>query len=124
MKKFILLMVLLFSSSIFATGFNLDKDHPKFETVEKNLIVNTESGNLGVLTSSIYMLGEIKSEKAVIPLVKILRNSESEELKILSALSLTKIGTPYSRYIVKRVGELSEDKKTSEMLIKFYNATK
>ncbi|MFA8343839.1 MAG: hypothetical protein ACEPO8_12785 [Rhodothermaceae bacterium] len=124
MKNLLVLIVVLMLGVTFAENAAITKNHPKFDQIEKNLINNTKSENHGVLYSSIIMLGEIKSENAVMSLAKILRGNYSNDLKIVSALSLAKIGTDYSKYIVRRVAELSDDKKTSELLRKFYFATK
>jgi len=124
MKNLLILISILMLSTTFAESKKITKKHPKFNQIEKNLINNTKSENHGVLYSSILMLGDIKSENAVMPLAKILRGNYSTDLKIVSALSLVKIGTNYSKYIVKRVAKLSDDKKTSELLKRFYYATK
>lgn len=123
MKKLLLIMVLMFSV-IFAGKFNISKEHPKFEQIEENLIHNISSENTGVLYTSILMLGDIKSENSVNKLARILRGEYPQEIKIASALSLAKIGTTYSKYIIKRVTDLTEDKKIAELLNKFYAAAK
>lgn len=124
MKNLLVLTIVLVLGVTFGGVHNLSKDHPKFKQIEQNLIHNTTSNNSGVLYSSILMLGELQSENAVIPLAKILRGNYSNEIKIVSALSLAKIGTTYSKYIVKRVAEFSGNEKTAELLKKFHSAAK
>ena len=46
----------------------------------KNLLIGLESKNNGLISSSAFYLGEYNSTQAVIPLMKILKNSESGEL--------------------------------------------
>ena len=48
----------------------------QYARAEQNLLIGLESDNQGVKESSAYMLGEIKSAKAVVPLMKMLRSDD------------------------------------------------
>lgn len=127
MKKLTLLIaavltVTFLSTSIFAGNYEIKKDHPKYVQIEANLLAGLQSGNLGLQASCAYMLGEMQSEKAVDALVSILRMNEDERLRLMSALSLIKIGTEKSVYLVKRTGEFSDNPRLSRMCQKFYTA--
>lgn len=121
MKKllFSIFVVLISFSSVFAANTKFTK--AKNELIEKNLLVGINSENFGLKTSSAYFLGENKSSKAVIPLLKMLHNEESEEARILAALSLVKIGNPVGVYAVKMAAKFDNSEKVRKMCVKFYN---
>jgi HEAT repeat protein len=70
--------------------------------VEKNLIEGLKSQNLGLVTNSAYLLGEVGTSKSVIALMKVLKDGETEEERISAALALTKINTEKAMYAVKQ----------------------
>ena len=70
--------------------------------VENNLIEGLKSQNLGLVTNSAYLLGEVGTSKSVIALMKVLRDGETEEERISAALALTKINTEKALYAVKQ----------------------
>ena len=88
----------------------------------QNLLIGLDSDNSGLISSSAYYLGELSSTEAVIPLMKMLRNSEQEELRISAALALLKIGDARGIYAIKRAIVFDESKRVSNMCEKFYNA--
>ena len=88
----------------------------------QNFLNGLNSDNAGLTSSSAYYLGELSSTEAVIPLMKILRNSEKEELRISAALALLKIGDQRGIYAIKRAIIFDESKRVSDMCERFYNA--
>jgi len=123
MKRTILtlsLILCLTPTLIFAS------DPPK--PVIKNLTVNTvksliaglESDNLGLKTSSAYMIGELEIKEAVIPLMKVLRNNENEQARIIAALSLYKIGSPTAIFAVKQASKFDKSERVRKMCFRFY----
>ena len=88
----------------------------------QNLLIGLDSDNTGLTSSSAFYLGELSSTEAVIPLMKMLRNSEQEELRISAALALLKIGDARGIYAIKRAIVFDESKRVSDMCEKFYNA--
>ncbi len=48
----------------------------QYARAEQNLLIGLESDNQGLKESSAYMLGELKSSKAVVPLMKMLRSDD------------------------------------------------
>ncbi|GJQ62116.1 MAG: hypothetical protein SCALA702_11690 [Melioribacteraceae bacterium] len=120
LKSFAVLFVLL---SLTGTAF---AEQPpvvkKFNsaTMEQNLLMGVNSANTGLKVSSAYHLGEIKSDKAVLSLIKMLRDSEKEEERIAAALSLTKIGTTKAIYFVKEASKYDDSKRVRELCNKFY----
>jgi hypothetical protein len=125
MKSFTTLLLLLFF--VFAT-FSIAAEPVKEQrTFNKNLaiqnlLIGLDSDNAGLTSSSAYYLGELNSGEAVIPLMKILRNSEQEELRISAALALLKIGDERGIYAIKRAIVFDESKRVNDMCEKFYNA--
>ncbi|MGB5849469.1 MAG: hypothetical protein WBH40_13330 [Ignavibacteriaceae bacterium] len=88
----------------------------------QNLLIGLDSYNTGLTSSSAFYLGELSSTEAVIPLMKMLRNSEREELRISAALALLKIGDARGIYAIKRAIVFDESKRVSDMCEKFYNS--
>ncbi len=88
----------------------------------QNFLIGLDSDNIGLTSSSAFYLGELNSTEAVIPLMKILRNAEQEELRISAALALFKIGDARGIYAVKRAIIFDESERVSDMCEKFYNA--
>lgn len=119
-KSFAILSILaLFAGNIFAEQLPVVRSMNTL-AVEKNLIQGVDSDNTGLKVSSAYQLGEIKSEKAVLPLLKMLRDGQNEEERIAAALSLTKIGTDKALYFVKSAARFDQSKRVRELCNKFY----
>jgi len=110
-KSYLLIVVVIF---LFTTSLISAKGNPspksilaeKYETIEANYLIGLNSDNDGLQQSSAYFLGEIKSEKAIIPFMKILRSSEKEYMRIYAALALVKIGDPRAVYYSKKNGNI------------------
>ena len=92
------------------------------ELTTKNLLIGLKSNNNGLISSSAFYLGEFNSTQAVIPLMKILKNSGSEELRISAALALLKIGDARGIYAIKRAIKFDKSERVSNLCSKFYNA--
>jgi hypothetical protein len=90
------------------------------ETIEINLLSGLDSGNEGVQTSAAFFLGEMKSEKAVIPLMRLLHSSASEEARIVAAVSLYKIGDARGLYAIKENGRFDESELVRRLCDSFY----
>ncbi len=121
-KIFALFMLLSIASSVFAFSQKIDKTHPKYEQIEANLLEGLKIGNFGLKLDVIYRLGEVRSARAVNPLIKVLRTDKDERLRIVAALALMKINTERSIYMVKRVAIFGNNDKVRKMCKKFYNA--
>ena len=69
----------------------------KYEQVESNYLkgLNSDVHNLKLCCA--YFLGELKSQKAMIPLMEMFRN-EKDDAKLVAAWSLLKIGDPRGVY--------------------------
>lgn len=92
------------------------------ELIEENYLVGISSTNQGLKVSSAYFLGEMKSSKAVIPLMKILREDKSESARLASALALVKIGDARGIFIVKRTIDFNDHEKVRKLAKHLYSA--
>ena len=90
-----------------------------FETLEQGLT----SDNEGLKAGSTYMVGEMRCQRSVVALLKILHSNQSEELRILAALSLYKIGDSRGIFAIKKAITYDESKRVQQMCELFYRAT-
>lgn len=122
MKIKLFFAILFLSTVLVAQDNNIGNKVCSYDNIEKSYLSGFFSDNLGLRISSAYFLGEIKSSMAVIPLMEMLRNSESEEERLIAALSLTKIGDERGIYLLKYQSEFSDCERVRCMCEKFYNA--
>ena len=98
-----LVLAVAFTTSVLAGTERKDAQATfQKEQVEANLLAGVNSGNSGLRTSAAMMLGDIRSTKAVIPLLRMLKNESDERARIVAALALYKIGSPVGIYAVKQ----------------------
>lgn len=118
------LLLTLFSTSCYSREISKtqNEDVKKKELIAKNLLNGINSENLGLKTSSAYFIGEFCCDKAVIPLLRILHNDESEEFRILAALALYKIGDSRGIFAVKKAIRFDKSERVRKMCDKFYRA--
>lgn len=117
----IILSTLLFTGYTFA---DVNKNVPEvntYEAIELNRLIGLASDNEGLRVSCAFNLGEMKSKKAVIPLMQLLREGKTCEERIIAALSLVKIGDPQGVYMVSRLAKFHDCDRTRRMCEKFYN---
>ena len=89
-------------------------------TVE-SLIIGLNSDNLGLRSSSAYMIGELRLSQALIPLLRILHTEKNEELRIAAALALYKIGSPIAINAVKQAVRFDDSERVSKLCANFYS---
>jgi HEAT repeat protein len=87
-------MVLVIAASASAGDKTLFGSTEKYERAEATLLQGLASDNEGLRESAAYMLGELKSDRAVIPLMGILRCESCSTARIVAALALCRIGEP------------------------------
>ena len=92
----------------------------KYEAIEANYLTGLNSDNQGLKVSSAYFLGNMKSSKAVIPLMKMFRNAKNNGAKLVAAWSLLKIGDSRGVFLVKRESELDNFSGINPMLHQLY----
>ena len=89
-----------------------------YNQIETNMLIGIKSNNTGLQTSCAYFLGEMKSDRAMIPLLKLVTNGKTEEARIIAALSLYKIKSKIGMY---RLKQLSETYEESELVRKVFD---
>ncbi len=114
------MLVLLFSVTTLAGNKTNEKKETAHKAAIENLLVGLSSNNYGLKTSSAYVLGELKAEKAVIPLMRMLHNEKTEDARIVAALSLYKIGNPVGIYAVKMARKFDSSERVRKMCSNYY----
>ncbi len=94
----------------------------QYANAEATLLNGLQADNLGVKEGSAYMLGEIQSTKAVIPLMKILRADKQESSRIVAALALCRIGDARGIYAVKQATRFENSERVAQRCAYFYNS--
>jgi len=94
----------------------------QYAKAEANLLLNLKSENQGVREGSAYLLGELRSDRAVLPLMAMLRNGESESSRIVAALALTRIGDARGVFAVKRAAIFDDSEQVQQKCAFFVNA--
>ena len=122
--KFFLAAVLTVAMVVPARGSDPGSDEVEARKCKAipNLLIAIQSDNEGLRESATYLLGEFKCEKAVLPLMSILRGSESESSRIVAALALCRIGDSRGVYAVKRAALFDDCPEVQNRCAWFYNA--
>jgi len=118
---FAISLSLILSSQILPQENADEKISPK-EACIKTLLGGIKTENLGLQASCTYMLGELCCKRSVITLLDILHNNPSEELRILAALSLYKIGDPRGIFAIRQAVKFDTSERVSRLCEKFYKA--
>lgn len=92
----------------------------KLLLIEDNLLTGIKSKNSGLQTSCAYFLGEMKSSKAMIPLLRLARNGATEEARIIAGLSLYKINSNIGLYQLKGLSERDESELVRKVFDRIY----
>jgi hypothetical protein len=92
------------------------------EACIRTLMQGLNNENLGLQAGCAYMLGEVCCEKGVVGLLDLLHNGRTEELRILAALSLYKIGDTRGIFAIKQAIRFDDSKRVSRMCEIFYKA--
>lgn len=97
----------------------------KTDLIEANLLKGLNSGNIGLQTSCAYFLGELKSQKAILPLMRIFRSSDNNnKLRSEAAISFIKIGDPRGIFLIKREAIFSDSQRIKKMCTHLYKSYK
>jgi hypothetical protein len=92
----------------------------RYEKAEANLISALASDNAGLRESAAYMLGEMGSTKAVVPLMRMLRESDTESARIVAALALCRIGDGRGTFAVERAAQFDGSANVKALCAWFY----
>jgi hypothetical protein len=127
MKKYLLVFivlaaVILFSATLYSQPVPKRSIQMNETQIFENLLIGSKSCNKGLCGSCIYMMGELCCKESVIPLLGLLHNAECEEIRILAALSLCKIGDARGLYAVKRAAIFDDSERVKRLCDLFYKA--
>jgi hypothetical protein len=116
-----LALMIMASTMVLAGGQSRLLTPEQYARAEENLLIGLQSDNEGLREGSAYMLGELQSSRAVIPLMALLRNGESESSRIVAALALTRIGDARGVYAVKRATKFDPSERVQQKCAFFVN---
>ena len=119
----ILTTIILFSATLFSQPVPKRTIQMNEAQISENLLIGINSCNKGLCASCTYLIGELCCKKSVIPLLSLLHNAECEEIRILAALSLCKIGDARGVFAVKRAAIFDESQRVKRLCDLFYKAT-
>ena len=93
-------------AAVTVSGMAGDNEQPSYDKnqAEANLLVGLASDNLGLRESCAFMLGEIGSKKAVVPLMAMLHDGV-ESSRVVAALALSRISDARGVYAVKQAAK-------------------
>jgi hypothetical protein len=130
---FSVLLVVALSMTLFAGGikkptrsisttyndFTLFSEE-EYDQIEANMLTGIKSDNTGIQTSCAYFLGEMKSDRAMIPLLRLVQNGGTEEARIIAALSLYKIESKIGMYRLKYLSETDKSELAKRVFGRIY----
>ena len=119
MKKVLVPIVTLLLVSTAVAGENVEAS-ALTPQAEENLLIGLASSNIGLQESAAYLLGEMNCDRAVIPLMQMLR-SERESARVVAALALCRIGDARGVYAVKRATSFDESPQVRQRCAWFYD---
>jgi len=118
-------IALAITTALPATANDLQKElgGAKYHMAVKNLLVgvDNENNNCGLRRSAIYMLGYLKADEAVIPLMKVLHSCPDEKSRLAAAWALCKIADARGEYAVKQAVRFDESTRVQMHCAWYYN---
>jgi HEAT repeat protein len=118
-------IVLAITMTLPATAHDMRKDlgDAKYDLAVQNLLVGIgdEFNNDGLRRSAIYMLGQLKAEEAVYPLMNVLHSSPDERSRMAAAWALCQIGNSRGEYAVKQAVRFDKSAKVQMHCAWYYN---
>lgn len=115
-----MLLISTLATSLFANKPKTISEREK--VIVENLLEGVNSENSGLKVSSAYFLGELKSEKALLPLMSLLKNGNTEAERVIAALSLIKLKNEKGLFAVKQRIEFDPSPFVRNMCKQFYLA--
>jgi len=112
-------LVLLIATSGFAKEKMTSRTVLSENSIE-SLMIGVESANLGLRTGSAAVLGQFKTSKAVIPLMKDLKENKDERVRLQAAVALWKIGDPRGIYTIKQASKFDESERVKKICAILY----
>ncbi len=106
-----------------ATALDIRKEigDAKYDRAVENLLKGATSDNAGLRRSSIYLLGELEAQDAVIPMMRVLRSCTDERCRVAAAWALCKVGDARGTYAVKQAVRFDDSPKVKLHCAWYYN---
>lgn len=124
MKRLNLILFVFFVAILGQVSFGsnnpVKKSEMNRELIIKNLMVGVKSDNYGLRTSSALLLGEFKADESVIDLLRMLHSEETDDARIVAALSLLKIEDSRGIYAIKQAIRFDKSERVKKLCEKFY----
>lgn len=127
MKTFIIAVVMLFTVQMVSAQevFSEEKKSIIVDNLERAIV----SENTGLHTSGALVLSELiydsyldkdDASEAMIPLIKLLKNGETEEERIAAAVALYQLGNSIGIYQLRNVGVFDSNEKIATICKNLY----
>jgi hypothetical protein len=94
----------------------------RHQIVYKCPLEGLKSHDADIRLDCAFVLGEMKYQKAAIPLMGLLRDDPDEAVRIVAAESLIKIDNPVGVFLVSRTAKFNDYAHVRKLCEKFYNA--
>ena len=111
---------MLVATLAYAGPGEMYRSAPDDELTEAKLLDDVSCDNCQTKENAIYDLGELRSEKAVIPLMAVLHSDQDESSRIVAALALCRIGDARGTFAVKRAARFDSSEKVRTLAAWFY----
>jgi HEAT repeat protein len=122
MKSTLAVSVALLSAALaYAGPGDVLRPAPDLEITEAKLLDDVHCDNCQTKESAMFDLGELRSEKAVIPLMDVLHSDADESTRIVAALALCRIGDARGTFAVKRAATFDASPKVRTRAAWFYS---
>ncbi|HMK37789.1 MAG TPA: HEAT repeat domain-containing protein [Bacteroidota bacterium] len=120
-SKLVVGVALLGATLAYAGPGDISRPVADLEVTEAKLLDDVRCDNCQTKESAIFDLGELQSEKAVIPLMDVLHSDPEESSRVVAALALCLIGDARGTYAVKRAATFDRSEKVRTRAAWFYN---
>lgn len=114
-------LALLCAAPAYAGPGDVTRPAPDLEFTEAKLLEDVQCDNCQTRENAIFDLGELRSEKAVIPLMDVLHRDPDESSRIVAALALCRIGDERGTFAVKRAATFDGSGKVRTLAAWFYS---
>jgi len=122
MKSILVVGVAILGTTLaFAGPLDVSRPAPDLELTEAKLLDDIHCDDCQKKEDAMFDLGELRSEKAVIPLMDVLHSDEGETSRIVAALALCRIGDARGTFAVKRAATFDRSEKVRTLAAWFYN---
>ena len=113
-------VAILSAALAYAGPGDVSRPSPDMELTEAKLLDDVRCDDCQKRDNAMFDLGELRSEKAVIPLMAVLHSDADETSRIVAALALCRIGDARGTFAVKRAAKFDNSEKVRTLSAWFY----